>query len=269
MTPTASTAMPTGSRRRVENGRLVYFNQGTDPGYWDRLWTDELRLGSFEAYRAGFLGDFEEIFERHVPRSGTVVEAGCGRGQWVVALRTRGIDCIGVDYARATLAAVQRLLPDVPFVTGDLTRLGLRSASCAGVISLGVVEHRREGPEPFLAEMHRILTPGGRLLISVPYFNALRQWRGRHGAYQEDVTELEFYLYAYSAREFKDHLQRAGFRTTAHYSDGHRKCLREELVAVRRLPSLPQRIVLRLADQVAYIRRELGHMQMCIAEKAS
>jgi SAM-dependent methyltransferase len=248
---------------------LVYYNQRTHPGYWDELWKNDLRLEFFEQYRAGFLGDFEDIFRRHVPRSGPVVEAGCGLGQWVVALRSRGVDCIGLDYARSTIAAVRRLLPDVPFVSGDLTRLGLRTASCAGVISLGVVEHRPEGPEPFLAEMHRILSPGGRLLISVPYFNALRQWRGRRGAYQEDVAELEFYQYAYSAAEFKGYLTGAGFRVTAHYSYGHRKCLREELAAVRRLPSLPQRVVLRVADQVPYIRRELGHMQMCIAEKVA
>lgn len=41
--------------------------------------------------------------------------------------------------------------------------------------------NRYEGPEPFLAELYRVLAPGDRLLISVPYFNALRQYRAARG----------------------------------------------------------------------------------------
>ena len=256
------------SRRRVSDGRLLYFNRRADPDYWDQVWREERRPAFFEPYLAGFLGDFGPIFERHLPETGTVLEAGCGRAQWVVALRARGLRCIGVDYARMALGATRAVLPEVPLVAGDLTRLGIRTGSCAAEISLGVVEHRREGPEPFLAEMHRILTPAGRLLISVPYFNPLRQWRSRRGAYEDDVTQLEFYQYAYSAAEFEQHLVRGGFRVLAHYSYDHRKCLREEVSFVRRLPTLMQRVLLRLADQVPYIRRELGHMQMYVAENA-
>jgi SAM-dependent methyltransferase len=81
----------------------------------------------------------------------------------------------------------------------------------AGYISIGVVEHRQEGPEPFLDEAYRILRPGGIALISVPFFHSLRRLKANLGFYRANPQGMDFYQYAYSQEEFAAYLERAGF----------------------------------------------------------
>ena len=68
-------------------------------------------------------------------------------------------------------------------------------------ISIGVVEHRIDGPEPFLVEANRVLKPGGIAFISVPYVNPLRRFKSLLGCYKHQVTEKEiFYQYAFQKK---------------------------------------------------------------------
>ncbi|MBI2333040.1 MAG: class I SAM-dependent methyltransferase [Chloroflexi bacterium] len=188
--------------RRVENDRLVYYNKTADQGFWETVWLKDVTEEYYKPFRAGNLFTFEKIFKRHLPKPGLILEAGCGTAQLVVALNAMGYDCLGLDYAVRTLGKVQQVTGPLRLVSGDLTALGFSNEAFDAIISIGVVEHRREGPEPFLYEKYRILKPGGLLLISVPYFNPLRRWRASRGAYQADVSGLDFYQYAYSRCEF-------------------------------------------------------------------
>jgi SAM-dependent methyltransferase len=53
-------------------------------------------------------------------------------------------------------------------VVTDLRRLPLADASLAGGISIAVLEHVPD-PAAHIAEMHRVLRPGGRMLVFVPF----------------------------------------------------------------------------------------------------
>ena len=96
---------------------------------------------------------------RHL--SGRVLDVGCGIGDFL-AFRpgTVGADVNphAVDWCR------QRGL-DVRLMAGD--RLPFEDDGFDGVVLDNVVEHLRE-PEALLAEVRRVLVPGGRLLIGVP-----------------------------------------------------------------------------------------------------
>jgi SAM-dependent methyltransferase len=135
------------------------------------------------------------------------------------------------------------------------------------IISLGVVEHRRAGPEPFLVEMNRILKPGGTLLISVPYFNPLRRWRAAHGAYQDDVGDLDFYQYAFTRTEFYRFLENAGFEIEKYYTYSQQNTLSQELHWLKKIPESLKKIILRISKYVPYVNSELGHMIMVVARK--
>jgi SAM-dependent methyltransferase len=252
--------------RAVIGSRLAWFHETATPGFWDAEWERELSGEFFRPYREGRLFDFEAPFSRYLPHEGLVLEAGCGTGQWVLALRARGYDCVGIDYAWRTLVRVHADVPELPLVGGDLLGLCLRDDACTGITSLGVVEHRKEGPEPFLAELYRVLAPGGRLLISVPYFNALREYRAARGAYLQDTTGLDFYQWAFTAREFDALLVRTGFTVLDHVPYGHYKCLRGEFTWLTRLPDLAMRILLRLTSYSATVRA-WGHMLLYVVEK--
>lgn len=255
-----------GGCKRVENGRLAYYQEAADAGYWDTHWESELAPERLAPFARGELSLLEEPFTRWLPREGRILEAGCGTGQFVLALRARGYDCIGIDYAARTVEQVRSILPDLPIFEGDVTRMEYADDSFSAVISLGVVEHRREGPDPFIRDMVRVLRPGGRLLISVPDFNSLRQWRARRGGYPAECGG-EFYQWAFTPREFRSILEAFPLRVVGEFGYDHRKSMRSELPWLTRLPGAAMRAVMRLADHAPGIPQAWGHMRLYVAER--
>lgn len=255
--------------RRVENDRLVYYNKTADQGFWEEVWLKQLTEDYYNPFRAGKLYTFEKIFKRHLPRPGLILEAGCGTAQLVVALNALRYNCLGLDYAVRTLGKVQQMVGPLRLISGDLRALGFSNDAFDAIISIGVVEHRREGPEPFLKEKYRILKPGGLLLISVPYFNPLRRWRASRGAYQADVNGLDFYQYAFTRREFTHFLENSGFEVEAGYSYAHQNTLLQELRWLDHTPERLKKFILRVSKHIPYVNSELGHMFMAVARKKS
>ncbi len=53
---------------------------------------------------------------RHVPRGGTVLDAGCGMGQWAAFLSRQGYHTIGVDFSITMITALQRRYRELEFL---------------------------------------------------------------------------------------------------------------------------------------------------------
>jgi SAM-dependent methyltransferase len=254
--------------RRMENGRLAYYKHAATSIFWDGIWDAVLKPDFFAPYLRGYLHFFHEPFEKHLPKQGRILEAGCGTGQYVAALRARGYDCLGADYAADTIRRVRATLPDLPLVVGDVTTMSFPSRSFAAVISLGVVEHRREGPEPFLREMHRVLDDDGVLLVSVPHFNLLRRLRARLAGYRQDVADLSFYQWAFTPEEFRRLLSAEGFIVADEFDYNYSKCLLDDIGWLNRLPEVAYKSIIKLAGLVPAVRAHLGHMRLFIATKS-
>src|SRR6185436_16248191 len=97
----------------------------------------------------------------------------------------------------------------------DLGRLAVRSGSLAAYISLGVVEHDERGPDAIVADAARALAPGGRLVLSVPYWNGVRRLFSRRLA--REARRIcsaggEFYQFAFTRGEVRAFLEARGFR---------------------------------------------------------
>jgi SAM-dependent methyltransferase len=253
--------------RRVEGDRLLYYKSEANVEHWENLWQQSITAEMYEPFKAGKLFEFEKIFLRHLPRTGKILEAGCGMSQFVLALASRGYDCFGLDYAFQALHRAKQFSRSLRLTCGDITALSVAGASVSAVISIGVVEHRFAGPEPFLKEMYRVLEQGGLMLISVPYFNPLRRWRAQHAAYQDDISGLGFYQYAFTREEFCGLLTQSGFEIEKTYTYSHQSTLRQELHWLKRLPMLLQKLVLRVSKYVPYVNSQLGHMLMVVARK--
>jgi O-antigen chain-terminating methyltransferase len=108
------------------------------------------------------LGAYAERFEGGAP----VVDLGCGRGEFLQALRDRGIAARGVEGNANVVRECREKGLDV--VEGDLVDFLRAEAagSLGGVFSAQVAEHL---PPPVLVAMldaaHRALRPGGLLLL--------------------------------------------------------------------------------------------------------
>jgi SAM-dependent methyltransferase len=189
--------------------------------------------------------------------------------QNVAALRARGYDCRGVDFAAQTVKAVKSLFPDLPVREGDLLALDEPDESYAAYISLGVVEHREAGPRPFLTEARRLLRPGGTLMLSVPCFNCLRRLKHRLGWFNSPPgPDMEFYQYAFSPAEIVGIVEDAGFVLERIHGYDAGKCLRDESPAAARLfASGPGAYLQSLLNQTPPASRYLGHMIMLVCRR--
>ncbi|MCS6800716.1 MAG: class I SAM-dependent methyltransferase [Chloroflexota bacterium] len=103
-------------------------------------------------------------------QSGTVLDLGCGAGEGAQSL-AEGRRVIAVDEDGATLRAARRRYPGPDFIRMDAEQLAFADGSFDGVISVEVIEHVAH-PERYLAEIRRVLKPGGVVVLTTP--NRLR-----------------------------------------------------------------------------------------------
>ena len=108
----------------------------------------------------------------HAPS--TIIEIGCSSGFLLRELvqRLPGHLIIGSDYTLGTLQALAPQAPGVPLLHFDLRRCPLPDGFADVAVLLNVLEHI-EDDETALAQVYRILRPGGTAVIEVPAQSSL------------------------------------------------------------------------------------------------
>ncbi len=133
-------------------------------------------------------------------------------------------------------------------------------------LSIGVVEHRIEGPEPFLAEAYRVLKPGGKILIAVPYLGPMRAVKSQLGLYDREPPFLPFFQYGFSREEFTALMQKAGFSIEEVQALYVHRLLLEEMAFYRwALNKSWGRFARKWAEVM--LRHRDGHMLLVAGEK--
>lgn len=110
-----------------------------------------------------------EAFAESVTETGgrKVVDVGCGPGRVAGFLAARGLDVIGIDIAPAMLVAARAAHPDVTFQEGALAELPLADRSLDGAVCWYSIIHTPPAAlSDGLAELRRILSPAGQVLIA-------------------------------------------------------------------------------------------------------
>ncbi|CAL9663226.1 Trans-aconitate 2-methyltransferase [Actinosynnema sp. ALI-1.44] len=106
------------------------------------------------------LGAFAELV------TGRVADVGCGPGRITGHLAALGLDVFGVDLSPEMVAIARRAVPDVRFEVGSMTALDLPDGSLGGLVAWYSVIHVPPAEHPAVfAEFHRVLAPGGHLLL--------------------------------------------------------------------------------------------------------
>ncbi|MGW0704030.1 class I SAM-dependent methyltransferase [Streptomyces sp. NPDC002867] len=97
---------------------------------------------------------------------GRVVEVGSGPGETTAYLDGRGVDISGIDLSPAMVALARRTFPGLRFDEGSMTALDLDDGSLGGLVAWYSVIHVPPAQRPAVyAEFHRVLAPGGYLLM--------------------------------------------------------------------------------------------------------
>ena len=103
----------------------------------------------------------EELLRSHA--QGVVLDVGCS-DRWVQKALSDECRYVGIDYP-TTGRDLYRSSPDI---FCDAAKLPISDGSIDTVTILDVLEHIAE-PQKALAEMGRVLKPGGRLILTMPF----------------------------------------------------------------------------------------------------
>jgi SAM-dependent methyltransferase len=136
----------------------------------------------------------------NIPQGGIVLDVGCGPASITASLaRVVGPSglVLGVDRSEAMLARAVRAEsgPQIGFLHADAQRLPLRDQTVDAVVSVAVLQLVPD-PVMALAEMARVLRPGGRLAVMVPTAGrAARVWRrlwnaGPHMFDEDEIGDI-------------------------------------------------------------------------------
>ena len=182
-----------------------------------RLWDEHWRQFGALRYDPGSLR-WDGILDLVDSRlgAGSMLEAGCGLGKYVLYAAERGADVVGIDFVPEPLAGIRTRNSAAQVAVADLGRLPFPADAFDTVLCLGVLEHFEQGADAYVAELARVLRPGGWLIATVPYANLLKRRRAdRPGA---DVVssasalppDRSFYQYCFSRQEARTLLERGG-----------------------------------------------------------
>lgn len=187
--------------------------------HWESYWQN------FEA--AGYINYTPQLLatlRRHVDLQGaSILEVGSGTGGNASELARCGAKVTAIDFAptalHRTLATGQRFGAELHVVQSDARNLPFAAETFDIVFHQGFLEHFTD-PATFLVEQHRVLRPGGFLLVDVPqrynWYTVHKRRLIRAGSWPYGGWEREF-----NAAELSGLLRKIKFTVVDKYSWGY------------------------------------------------
>lgn len=141
---------------------------------------DDMAVERDAFFRANPVLDYEQqtrsraVLRLLDPQRGeTVLDIGCGNARDIVPILRAGARIVGVDLSEGMIGQARRDLAAagyadvVEFEVGDATQLRFQAGSFDKVLCSEVIEHIPDAAAA-IAEIRRVLKPGGRLVLSTP-----------------------------------------------------------------------------------------------------
>ncbi|GAA1491402.1 demethylmenaquinone methyltransferase [Brachybacterium sacelli] len=126
-------------------------------GRYDLI-NDVAALGQVQMWRAAMVDALE------IETDGTVLDLAAGTGTSSAAIARSGARVVAADFSLGMMAEGRRRGAPVPFIGADAQHLPFADDSFdAAVISFGLRNVHR--PQDALAEMARVVRPGGRVVV--------------------------------------------------------------------------------------------------------
>lgn len=183
---TPNEPLPTWTGRGFEVGSefLPILEYSSDMRGWDDALTavHEDATGSEHPVDIASRSSALRSLQHHLQNAGgQILEVGCSSGYLLPLIRQKfpQSTLMGSDVVKIPLLKLAERTPDLPLLRFDLTRCPLPDECVDAVVMLNVLEHI-EDDELALKQVHRILKPGGILVVEVPAGPSLYDYYDRY-----------------------------------------------------------------------------------------
>jgi ubiquinone/menaquinone biosynthesis C-methylase UbiE len=141
--------------------------------FLEKFWTDRWDKKKIDAIDFSVSDEWNHIQHHfsNLPSHAKILDAGCGTGEWVHWLTQKGYNVTGIDISSETIIRLKKHYLNEKFKQGNILELDFPDNYFDLIYSWGLFEHFESGIKEPLVEANRILKPGGKLIISVPYYN--------------------------------------------------------------------------------------------------
>lgn len=151
--------------------------------------------------------DVLEAFLDTLPAGGVVLDAGCGQGVPILQRVQSSRASMGLDFSREQLELARATVSAVPLIQADVTTLPLRDDVLTAITAFHTLIHIPRSAQPaVIGEFARILSPGGRVLVT----DGPEEWTGSNPDWLGTGVEMEWHISG--AATTKTHLRNAGFQ---------------------------------------------------------
>ena len=173
---------------------------------YDRVAAEYARRISGELEHKPLDRQLLDRFAARVQGLGPVCDLGCGPGHVARYLHERGVEVMGLDLSAVMVKQAIRLNPGIEFRQGNMLSLDVEDEIWGGIVAFYSVIHvPRPDIAVALAEMNRVLCPGGLLLLAFHVGDEtvhLDEWWGQR-------VSVDFLFFR--PEEMVDSLRAAGF----------------------------------------------------------
>ena len=123
---------------------------------------------------------------------GTVVDVGCGTGDYCQLFDPARTRYIGADFSLEMVRRCKVLYPAQEFIVADGDRLDIADGFADVVLDIGVLEYYHD-EAPHMRELRRITKTRGHLVIAVPNAtNVTKRWNHGWGRFAATLRGRQF-----------------------------------------------------------------------------
>ena len=186
---------PRPSQRELFKAYQTYLPEGEEEiEAWGRMVEPVFRAGA-------------DLIERSMPR-GRLLDVGTGYGFFLALMQSRGWEVMGLEVSPTGAQYGQRRW-GLSILSQPWEHASFHKDDFDVVTAFYVVEHLPD-PMAFLREVHRILRPGGMILVRYPHTTPIKDILSLMRI-KNDLYHLPFHLGDFSPRTMRKALERAGF----------------------------------------------------------
>jgi ubiquinone/menaquinone biosynthesis C-methylase UbiE len=202
----------------------------TDHAFTADDYDEQYFVGHIRRYEEGVYGNRVAWIARYLDgvEGKRLLDAGCGIGFFSEVARAKGASVVSLDFSPSALRVYRRRRGDGPsLLAGSVEELPFADSSLDYAMAIDVIEHLYR-PDRLLAELHRVVRPGGRVIVETDNdatfftkkgFRRVNHWLQsktslgkRLERIRAEVPSSSLHVQTFDLRSLRRALAKAGFR---------------------------------------------------------